>query len=137
MGMRMTFRAVIKPCTQSAHAPEAMETANGTATTPMYTGLLKIEFVGWITPVTTAKADRNVTSIQLKPENGPRSISSSPTFFGMLTSLAVAIVLQYFAMHLHHPCEVLATCFFHASRVEGSSLIIFTLLRYIPRFPAR
>src|SRR5208337_1257625 len=90
-----------------------------------------------MTPDITANADKKVTVIQLNPEKGPRSIRRSPAFVFTLTSGATMMLLQYFAMHLHHPCEVLATCFFQASRVEGSSLIILTLLRYIPRFPAR
>ncbi len=70
-----------------------------------------------------------MTIIQLNPEKGPRSIRSSPAFVFALTSGAVMMLLQYLAMHLHQPCEVLATCFFQASSVEGSSLIILTLLR--------
>src|SRR5712692_7159781 len=103
IGISTTFRAVINPCTQSAQAPDARERAIGIDTAATYIGLLKSEFEGGTKPKITARAERKVTIIQLRLVKGAISMRMSPSLFRLLTSLAVRIGLQYFAMHLHHP----------------------------------
>src|SRR5260370_17762793 len=81
-------------------------------------------------------AETNVTTIQLSAEKGPKRKTSKTILLQGLSLRDPRIFRQFERAHLVQPCATLATCFFHTSRLEGSSPKTFTSLRYTPRQPA-